>query len=121
MFHREGNDLIYPVTITLADALTGFTLTIEHLSGECVRLEVCDGEVLHEGSERRLMGRGMPVWQPPAEIESSLEAMDIDGSGGGGVGAPYGDLVCRFSVLYPRRLLLSGDDKALLRRLLTEQ
>jgi len=39
LFERRGDDLYTNVTIALVDALTGFTMQIEHLDGHMVVIE----------------------------------------------------------------------------------
>jgi DnaJ-class molecular chaperone len=79
LFTREGNDLIVNKTISLSQALTGFTIDQQTIDGKVVPFTVDD--VVTPGTERRLPGQGMPR------------------KGGG-----RGDLVIRFKVTFPASL-----------------
>ncbi len=58
-FRREGNDLHTDVTITLREALLGYTKRISHLDGHLVELR--SGDITSPGSVRTVKGEGMPV------------------------------------------------------------
>jgi DnaJ-class molecular chaperone len=79
IFVREGDDLVVNKTISLGQALTGFTIEQEGIDGKLVQLVVDD--VVEPGTERRVNGQGMP-----------------NKRGG------RGDLVFRFKVTFPRSL-----------------
>jgi DnaJ-class molecular chaperone len=78
-FAREGDDLCVEKTISLSQALTGFTLREETIDGKTVSKEIDD--IVAPGTERRIPGEGMPR------------------KGGG-----RGDLVFRFKVKFPTSL-----------------
>lgn len=81
-YKRNGNDLVYDIPITLAQALTGIKLTLPHPSGEDVVVSVTD--VISGNSPHRVVrGRGMPVSKRPGE---------------------FGDLVVNFQISYPSSL-----------------
>ena len=50
-FKRLGADLFYKKKITLLEALTGFTFTIEHLDGEKFLVSSLPGEVICHSNE----------------------------------------------------------------------
>jgi DnaJ-class molecular chaperone len=79
LFIREKDDLIIDHTITLSEALCGFTIKQTGIDGREISLVVDD--VVQPGTERRLRGEGMPK------------------KGGG-----RGDFVVRFKVIFPRTL-----------------
>jgi DnaJ family protein A protein 2 len=60
-FQRSGNDLRVEHTLTLREALCGFTIHIEHLLGHLVTVTQPAGEVVHPGDSRTLHGAGLPV------------------------------------------------------------
>ena len=60
-FRREGNDLHTTVTITLLDALVGFSKDIEHLDGH--KVAVGSKAVTKPKEVRKLVGEGMPVFE----------------------------------------------------------
>lgn len=51
-FKRVGADLFYKKKITLLEALTGFTFTIEHLDGEKVKISSIPGEVITHSKKK---------------------------------------------------------------------
>lgn len=57
-FERRGDDLYTNVTITLQDALTGFTFDIPHLDGH--KVTVTRDKVTWPGARIRKKGEGMP-------------------------------------------------------------
>ena len=58
-FERRGDDLHVGATITLVDALVGFTRTLTHLDGHAVTLSAAG--VTRPGDVARLRQEGMPV------------------------------------------------------------
>jgi len=81
-FVREGNDLIYEVTLPLSAALGGVKMTIPHVSGREVTVTT-EGEVVYPGKEKRIAGLGMPISKAPGS---------------------FGDMVVRFNVCFPSSL-----------------
>lgn len=57
-FERRGDDLYTNVTISLQDALVGFTLDIEHLDGH--KVSVTREKITWPGARIRKNGEGMP-------------------------------------------------------------
>lgn len=64
-FTRAGADLAMNRTISLADALTGFSQQFAHLDGHAVTL-TADG-VTRPGSVHKVPGEGMPVFDSAAK------------------------------------------------------
>lgn len=60
-FERRGDDLYTNVTISLQDALVGFTLEIDHLDGHKVSIE--REKVTWPGARIRKNGEGMPNYE----------------------------------------------------------
>lgn len=58
IFERQGDDLYTNITITLQDALVGFTMDIKHLDGHIVT--VIRDKVTWPGAKLRKKGEGMP-------------------------------------------------------------
>nr|QNJ44841.1 HSP40-5 [Agasicles hygrophila] len=57
-FERRGDDLYTNVTISLQDALTGFTMEIPHLDGH--RVSIVRDKITWPGARIRKKGEGMP-------------------------------------------------------------
>lgn len=60
-FERRGDDLYTNVTISLQDALVGFTLDIEHLDGH--KVPITREKVTWPGARIRKNGEGMPNYE----------------------------------------------------------
>ena len=58
-FERKGDDLFHTMTLTLAEALTGFKKTIMHLDGHEVTVK--SDKVTQYGDVRIIEDEGMPV------------------------------------------------------------
>ena len=56
-FTLKGKDLYYKTTITLKEALCGFTITLNHINGQTLRLN--NQNVIHPGFEREIANYGM--------------------------------------------------------------
>lgn len=80
VFKREKDNLVIEQSISLRQALCGFKITQQGIDGKNLVLNVED-DVISPGSERRLVGEGMPK------------------KGGG-----RGDLIFRFKVVFPPKL-----------------
>nr|SVE74066.1 EOG090X02IK [Daphnia barbata] len=61
IFERRGDDLYTNVTISLADALAGFELDIEHLDGH--KVHIVRDKVTWPGARIRKKGEGMPNYE----------------------------------------------------------
>jgi DnaJ family protein A protein 2 len=60
-FERQGNNLIVKRTITLTEALCGFSMEITHLDGRKVSFENEAGKVIKQNSIHQVTGEGMPI------------------------------------------------------------
>jgi len=58
IFERKGDDLYTNVTISLQDALLGFTIDIKHLDGHIVTIQ--RDKITKHGARIRKKGEGMP-------------------------------------------------------------
>src|SRR4051812_24183102 len=79
-FKREGDHLRTTITITLAEALTGFKKTITTLDGRS--LAVSNNSVITPGQEHRFPGEGMPIKTTGKK----------------------GDLIVTYNIVFPQRL-----------------
>src|ERR1700761_2237340 len=65
-FERSGSDLLTNVTITLSEALFGFSrILISHLDGRGVQVTSPPGKVIKHADTIVLRGEGMPVYKQP--------------------------------------------------------
>ncbi|KAI8463320.1 MAG: DNAJ heat shock family protein [Monoraphidium minutum] len=62
-FTRAGPDLLMNATISLLDALVGFSRTLPHLDGHAITL--ASAGVTRPGDVQRVAGEGMPLFQHP--------------------------------------------------------
>ncbi|KAG6103740.1 hypothetical protein E4U14_006117 [Claviceps sp. LM454 group G7] len=61
-FSRLGSDLSADLTITLAEALTGFSrVVVKHLDGRGVHIKRARGKILQPGDCIKVSGEGMPM------------------------------------------------------------
>lgn len=75
-FTRRGDDLYTNVTISLQDALTGFTLDILHLDGH--KVSVSRDKVTWAGARVRKKGEGMPNFENNNLHGNLYVTFDID-------------------------------------------
>ncbi|GFO20842.1 Dnaj-like protein subfamily b member 11 [Plakobranchus ocellatus] len=75
-FERRGDDLFTNVTITLADALTGFEMDIKHLDGHTVH--VVRDKITWPGARMRKPNEGMPNYENNNVKGSLFITFDID-------------------------------------------
>ncbi|KAJ7544741.1 hypothetical protein O6H91_09G091200 [Diphasiastrum complanatum] len=59
VFKREGNDLVMEKTISLVEALTGYTLVINTLDARVLRIPIT--EVIYPAYEKVILKEGMPI------------------------------------------------------------
>jgi DnaJ family protein B protein 11 len=93
-FERRGHDLLHNFTISLVDALTGFSTTLEHLDGHKVTLSATG--VTRPGDWHQIAGEGMPIH---------------------GQEHKHGDLWIQYTVSFPSAL--SEEQKETVRKLFT--
>lgn len=67
-FERSGNDLLTNITITLSEALLGFSrIILTHLDGRGVKMTSPPGKIIKPSDSIVLRGEGMPVYRRPDE------------------------------------------------------
>ncbi|XP_042438584.1 dnaJ homolog subfamily B member 4-like [Zingiber officinale] len=93
LFSREGNDLIATQTISLAEALTGYTVQLATLDGRSLAIPI--NKVIHPGYEEVVPEEGMPVPKDPSK---------------------KGNLHIKFDIKFPTRL--TADQKVGIKKLL---
>jgi DnaJ family protein B protein 4 len=93
LFKRDGNDLIVTHKVSLLEALTGFTVTIQTLDGRTLSIPCPD--ILQPGYEKVVPREGMPVAREPGR---------------------RGNLCIKFDIKFPTQL--TNDQKAGLKKFL---
>lgn len=76
IFERRGDDLYTNATISLADALTGFTITLKHLDGHLVK--ITREKVTWPGAKVRKSGEGMPNYENNHAKGALYITFDVD-------------------------------------------
>jgi DnaJ family protein B protein 4 len=64
-FRREGNDLVVVADITLAQALSGVTVSVQSIEGRVIPLLI--DEIVHPRFRRNIAGEGLPCFGNPSE------------------------------------------------------
>lgn len=80
-FKRDGNDLHTDLTISLKEAITGFSKRIRHMDGHFV--DVSSNEIIQPFQVKKIAGQGMPIQ---------------------GIPSSFGELHVRFVVELPKKL-----------------
>lgn len=95
-FRREGNDLHTDLTISLKEAILGFSKRIRHLDDHYT--EVSSNEIIQPFQVKKIAGQGMPIHGVPSQ---------------------FGDLYVRFIVELPKKL--SQSDRELLEKVFAKK
>jgi DnaJ homolog subfamily A member 2 len=78
-FERSGNDLLTNISITLSEALLGFSrILITHLDGRGVKVTSPPGKIISPGESIVLRGEGMPVHKNPDQKGNLYVVIHID-------------------------------------------
>ncbi|KAF2619182.1 hypothetical protein F2Q68_00040476, partial [Brassica cretica] len=93
VFTREGNDLIVTQKVSLADALTGYTVNLTTLDGRTLKIPVTN--VIHPEYGEVVLKEGMPLQKDQTK---------------------KGNLILKFNIKFPARL--SAEQKAGFKKLL---
>ncbi|KAK3023038.1 hypothetical protein RJ639_044828 [Escallonia herrerae] len=93
VFTRDGNDLVVTQKISLADALTGYTVRITTLDGRTLTIPI--NNVIHPNYEEVVPREGMPIPKEPSR---------------------RGNLRIKFNVKFPTRL--TAEQKAGIKKVL---
>ncbi|XP_054282556.1 dnaJ homolog shv [Macrosteles quadrilineatus] len=97
VFERRGDDLYTNVTLSLQDALTGFSMEIEHLDGRKVLIQ--RDKITWPGARIRKKGEGMPNYE-----NNNL----------------HGTLYITFDIEFPK-VELSTEDKEAIKKILNQK
>jgi len=96
-FSRVKNNLYIELSISLSEAIGGFELPVETLDKRILLIRNDQGTVIHPNMRKRIVNEGMPIRDKPTE---------------------RGDLVVRFTVVFPPDHSISEEACARLRVLL---
>jgi DnaJ homolog subfamily A member 2 len=78
-FERSGNDLLTHITITLSEALLGFSrVIVTHLDGRGIKLSTPPGKIIKPQDSIVLRGEGMPLYRRPDEKGDLYVLFDIE-------------------------------------------
>ncbi|KAF4614074.1 hypothetical protein D9613_007885 [Agrocybe pediades] len=78
-FERSGDDLLAHVTITLSEALLGFSrIILKHLDGRGVKLASPPGKIIKPQDSIILRGEGMPIHRRPTDKGDLYVIFDIE-------------------------------------------
>ncbi len=116
-FRRDGNDLIHTVRLSLADALCGTTLSIQHLDGTTLSVPVT--EVITPSSCKVIRQAFRAVGLRSAYFHLANAACTCTRGKGMPVAktpGSFGNLVFKFEVAFPRTL--SSEQKEKIREVL---
>jgi DnaJ family protein A protein 2 len=78
-FERSGNDLLTNVTITLSEALFGFSrILVTHLDGRGIFVSSPPGKIINPNDSIVLRGEGMPVHKQPGRKGDLFVIMGVE-------------------------------------------
>ncbi|XP_075214587.1 dnaJ homolog subfamily A member 2-like [Lycorma delicatula] len=76
-FQRSGDNLYMTHTISLTEALCGFSMVIRHLDGRDILVKHPAGKVIKPGDIKGISGQGMPQYKNPFEFGSLYIKFDV--------------------------------------------
>ncbi|XP_018333900.1 dnaJ homolog subfamily A member 2 [Agrilus planipennis] len=76
-FQRSGNDLHMQQTISLTEALCGFSTVVRQLDGRELLIKQPPGDVIKPGDTKTVPGEGMPQYKNPFEKGNLYVTFDI--------------------------------------------
>jgi DnaJ homolog subfamily B member 4 len=88
LFSREDNNIVYPVELTLKEALTGWKRTVTTIDGKQINIEKAGPT--QPGSSDTYPGQGMPISKKPGT---------------------RGDFVVKYNVKFPASLTANQKQK----------
>lgn len=78
-FERMESDLITHVTITLSEALLGFSrILLKHLDGRGIKVSSPPGKVIKPQETIVLKGEGMPIYKRPDQKGDLYVILDLE-------------------------------------------
>jgi DnaJ-class molecular chaperone len=97
LFRRDGVNLFYKKTLTLLEALTGFSFTIAHLDGRTLMVKSDASMIVKPGDVKKIADEGLPKKGNPYE---------------------RGNLYVEFDVTFPSSAALTESSKKILKSIL---
>lgn len=76
-FERHGSDLYMAHSLSLTEALCGFTIVQTHLDGRQLVIKGEPGEVIKPGSTKGIRGEGFPIHRNPFEKGNLYIKFDV--------------------------------------------
>ena len=96
-YQRRGDDLVVTTTISLAEAIQMQPVAIDTLDNR--KVFVAPESVVTPQTELRVKGEGMPLAQTgDIVVDTTTQLKPLDDQ-------PKGDLVVKFNILFPKRIL----------------
>ncbi|PSN41751.1 DnaJ subfamily A member 2 [Blattella germanica] len=76
-FQRSGDDLVMTHSISLTEALCGFSMVLKHLDGRDLLIKHPQGQVVKPGDIKGIEGEGMPHYRNPFEKGNLYIKFDV--------------------------------------------
>uniref|UniRef100_A0A1B6JQ81 Chaperone DnaJ C-terminal domain-containing protein n=1 Tax=Homalodisca liturata TaxID=320908 RepID=A0A1B6JQ81_9HEMI len=76
-FQRSGDDLVMTHTLSLTEALCGFSLVVKHLDGRDLLVNHPTGQIVKPGTIKGIAGEGMPHYKNPFEKGNLYIKFDV--------------------------------------------
>lgn len=77
-FERQGQDLMMKKTISLREALTGFSFPVKHLDGRVLLVKSQQGEIIKPGEFKAITNEGMPEYKNPFNKGQLIIQFDVE-------------------------------------------
>jgi len=77
-FHRKGSMLLMKKSISIADALCGFTFYLQHLDKRILKINIPHGKVISPNSVFKISGEGMPIFGKENSYSDLLVQFKVD-------------------------------------------
>lgn len=76
-FQRNGDDLHIKHTVSLTEALCGFSFALHHLDGRDILIKQPPGLIVKPGDVKAVMGEGMPFYKNPFDRGNLYITFDV--------------------------------------------
>ncbi|KAF9970569.1 hypothetical protein BGZ73_006710 [Actinomortierella ambigua] len=79
LFERKGSDLHCKITLSLVEALCGFSkILVTHLDGRGIHVESPAGKIIKPGQVKKIIGEGMPLFKRPMDKGDLYITFDVE-------------------------------------------